>query len=82
MNHTNKLEDNNVNTTYKPPVAEEIRDYLKTNGLTGAQAADMVGVDPRTFRRYMAHTNPKSVPYAVWFTLRTKARVAMMGTGK
>ena len=63
---------------YKPPTADEIREFLITNSLTGAAAAGMVHVDPRTFRRYMAHTNAKPIPFSVWFTLRTKARVAVM----
>ena len=54
------------------PTAEEMREYLKAHDLTGAAAAKLVQVNPRTFRRYTSHTAAQAVPYAVWFTLRTK----------
>lgn len=60
---------------YKPPTADEIREFLTANSLTGAAAAGLVHVDPRTFRRYMAHTDAKPIPFSVWFTLRTKVGV-------
>ena len=52
------------------PTAAQFRAFLKEHGLTGSQAADLVGVKPRQIRRYVGGDTP--VPYAVWFTLRAK----------
>ena len=60
------------NQDWTPPTTKEIREYLTAHGLSGAAAAQLVRVNPRTFRRYMAHTKPLTVPYCVWYTLRDK----------
>lgn len=52
------------------PTATQFRAFLKAHGLTGAAAAELVGVKPRQIRRYTGGDTP--VPYAVWFTLHVK----------
>ena len=57
--------------------ATAIRDLLTAHNLSGPQAARIVGVTGRSFRRYMekrprTKKPPYPVPYAVIFTLLTR----------
>jgi len=58
---------------YDVPSAEELREFLKKNGLTGAEAARLVGVDSRTIRKWTASAeadNRRSMPWSAWALLR------------
>ena len=67
---------------YTPPSVEEIRDFLGRNDLSQTDAAQLVRVDPRTFRRYVAQSTPAAMPYSVWFTLKTKQRLRLIDAEK
>lgn len=54
---------------------EALRAIMQEHNLTGAQVGEMVGVDGRTVRRWLAPENQdghRAMPYAVWFTLISK----------
>lgn len=58
---------------YKIPNPEEFREFLKKRGLTGSQAARLVGKDSRAIRRYTAPENQKgarSMQWDTWALLR------------
>lgn len=58
---------------YKVPSSERLREFLKAHNLTGATAAGLVGVEPRTVRRWTAYesaANRQPVPYSAWTLLR------------
>ena len=67
---------------YAPPTVEEIRDFLDRNELSQGDAAKLVHLNPRSFRRYVATTNPVAIPYAVWFTLTTRQRLRLLDAEK
>ena len=58
---------------YEVPTAEQLRDFLKRHELTGAAAAGLIGVEPRTIRRWTAYdgaANRQPIPYSAWTLLR------------
>ena len=58
-------------------IQEHLRGVLYYAGLTGGAAAEIVGIDARTFRRYIQQkdqTGFKDMPYSAWFTLLTYVR--------
>ena len=58
-------------------IQESLRGILHFAGLTGGVAADLIGIDARTFRRYIqteGQAGYKPMPYPAWFTLLTKSR--------
>lgn len=60
---------------YDVPSAEELREFLKSHGLTGSAAARLVGVDSRTIRRWTAsETAPskRAMPWSAWALLRLR----------
>jgi hypothetical protein len=53
-----------------------LRNLMQRCGLTGTAAGDLIGVDGRTIRRWLADPGApgfRRMPYAAWFTLRFKA---------
>jgi hypothetical protein len=53
-----------------------LRALMQRCGLTGAAAGDLIGVDGRTIRRWLADPGApgfRPMPYAAWYTLRMKA---------
>lgn len=57
---------------YIPPTPTEIRAALEAHGVNAVQAARLLRINPRTFRRYTARTHPTPMPYRVWYTLKHK----------
>jgi|GEM_PF-4478624 len=58
---------------YKVPSPEEFREFLSRKGLTGSQAARLVGKESRAIRRYAApETQPgaRSIQWDTWALLR------------
>lgn len=58
-------------------IQEHLRGVLHYAGLTGWAAAEIIGIDARTFRRYIQPENQqghKPMPYPAWFTLLTHVR--------
>jgi hypothetical protein len=58
---------------YNTPNPEELRDFLRRHEFTGADAARLVGVGPRTVRHWTApptQSNARSIPWAAWTLLR------------
>ncbi len=52
---------------YEAPTPEQVREAFK--GYTGAEIAAMLGVDPRTVRRWMQEdgaSGAREIPYAAW----------------
>ena len=68
--------------THTPPTVDVIRDFLDRNGLSQGDAAKLVDVSTRTFRRYVATRSPVPIPYAVWFTLTTRQRLRLLDAEK
>ncbi len=56
---------------YSPPTPEEIRTVLRLTGLTGAAAADLVGVTGRTVRKWVGAE--REIPYSAWRLLTVYA---------
>jgi hypothetical protein len=53
-----------------------LRNLMQRCGLTGTAAGDLIGVDGRTIRRWLADPGApgfRPMPYAAWYTLRMKA---------
>jgi hypothetical protein len=53
-----------------------LRNLMQRCGLTGTAAGDLIGVDGRTIRRWLADAGSpgfRRLPYAAWYTLRMKA---------
>ena len=67
---------------YTPPTPEEIRTWLDNNDLTQGDAAKLAKIDPRTFRRYVSHRGAQPIPYAVWFTIKTRQRIRLLDAEK
>lgn len=64
-------------------IQDSIRGILHFSGLTGGGAAELIGIDARTFRRYIqtdGQTGFKPMPYTAWFTLLTKTRHDAVGS--
>lgn len=58
---------------WEPPTPNEIKLILsKAGNLTGRDAGDLVGVTPRTVRRWIGEPD-KPIPYACWAILVEKA---------
>ena len=57
---------------YDLPSPLELREFLKFNNLTGSKAAELIGVDSRTIRKWTAEggTNARGMPWAAWALLR------------
>ncbi|MDY0164303.1 hypothetical protein [Desulfobotulus sp.] len=58
-------------------IQEHLRGVLHFAGLTGGAAAEIIGIDARTFRRYIQPDDQqghKPMPYPAWFTLLTHVR--------
>jgi hypothetical protein len=58
---------------YKVPSSEQLREFLKSHELTGSATAGLVGVEPRTVRRWTAYesaANRQPIPYSAWTLLR------------
>ncbi len=53
---------------YKTPTPEEFRAFLKERGLSGSQAARLVGKDSRAIRRYTAPDDQKGARSMQWDT--------------
>lgn len=54
---------------YTPATADDLRELMRQTGLTGSQAARLVGVNSRTIRKWAtSHGLPNSgdIPYAAW----------------
>ncbi len=62
-------------TYWAQPTGNEVRELLKTAQLTGSKAAAIVGVNPRTIRKWVGEE--QRIPYTAWAVL---AEVAGLGT--
>lgn len=63
---------------YEPPTSNQVRILLKQLNLTGAEAADIVGVHSRTVRKWTADestANHRAIPYAAWRLLLISGRL-------
>lgn len=49
---------------YRPPQPEEIRELAGKHALTGSAAAELIGIDSRTWRRYIG--GDRDIPYSNW----------------
>jgi hypothetical protein len=54
---------------YEIPTPEELRSFMVSNNLTGADVSALTGVDPRTARRWIAYKNHRPIPWASWTLL-------------
>lgn len=57
---------------YEVPSPGELREFLKRSGLTGGDAARLIGVDSRTVRKWTASEdadNRRSIPWSAWLLL-------------
>ncbi len=55
------------------PASSELREFLHRHDLTGRAAARIVGVEPRTVRKWAATEgtdNARSIPWSAWALLR------------
>jgi hypothetical protein len=58
---------------YEVPTSEQLREFAQRNELTGSAAAGIVGVDPRTWRKWTASEgadNKRAIPWSAWTLLR------------
>ena len=58
---------------YEVPNPDAFREWLRENGITGAEAGRIVGVDSRAVRRWTAppdQSGARSIPWAAWTLLR------------
>lgn len=64
---------------FEPPTPDEIREFLKSHDLSGSEAGEIVGVDPRTIRRWTG--GDRAIPYAAWrlLILEVDPETAVMG---
>jgi hypothetical protein len=53
-----------------PPTPEQIRDYIAAWKLTRDQVAELLNCNPRTVSFWKS--GKVTMPYSVWFTLRSK----------
>jgi len=54
---------------YEIPAPDELRQFMITNNLTGADIAALAGVTPRAARRWVEPANTKGwrpIPWAAW----------------
>ena len=54
---------------YQPPDYNQVKILKSKSGLSGAELAKLVGVEPRTFRKWIAPTEAKNstnIPYSAW----------------
>ena len=49
---------------WSPPSIDELREAKRKSAKTGAQLAEMVGVHPRTIRKWLGGQG--DIPYAAW----------------
>lgn len=64
---------------YNIPTPAEFRDFLKGHGLTGSDAARLLGKDSRAIRRYTApadQAGARSIQWDSWALLRILAGAA------
>lgn len=61
---------------WEPPVGEELAAALSMAGLSATAFAGLVGVEPRTVRRWLR--GDSSIPYAAWAWLAARAGLAEM----
>jgi hypothetical protein len=52
-----------------PPTHDQVRAAIGAAGLSTAEVGDLLGVDPRTVRRWIG--GDRVMPWATWFALRT-----------
>lgn len=53
-------------TKYVAPTPDEIRAFLAANDLTQEDAAAIIGLNPRTFRRYLGGAKPAQMAELTW----------------
>jgi len=54
---------------YTPPTPAELREFMRTHGLSGTATANLVGVTSRSVRYWLADPampNHRQIPYAAW----------------
>lgn len=61
---------------YIPPTPAELRELLKKYDLTVAEAAKVVAVNPRQFRRYISETEKQAttIPERLWLILKSSVQ--------
>lgn len=62
--------------TYLPPTGAELRALLRRWELTGAAAAELVQVHPRTIRKWVG--DERGMPYAALYTLAARHACAQI----
>ncbi len=58
---------------YEVPTADQLREFLRRNEITGSSAARIVGVDSRTVRKWTASEdadNRRAIPWSAWILLQ------------
>ncbi len=65
---------------YRPPEPAEIRELASRYSLTGAKAGALIGVDGRTWRRYVG--GERDMPYSNWRLLLYELGELPNDTGK
>lgn len=53
---------------YTPPNCDEVRSLIRKHSLTGTDVAKLLGVNPRTVRKWQTCTGPNAtdIPYSTW----------------
>lgn len=61
-------------TAWARPTPDEVRELLRSQGWTGAAAAEVAGVNPRTVRKWVGGESP--ISYDCWRSLIERAGIA------
>lgn len=61
---------------WQQPTGMEVRSVLKTAGLTGSEAANIVGVNSRTIRKWTGEE--QRIPYSAWAILVESAGLGLI----
>ena len=64
-----------ASSRYRAPSKDEFRSVTQTLGLTGSVVGQLLGVDPRTVRKWIG--GEREIPYSAWRLLLIHAELTL-----